>query len=65
MVKISEIVNQNLRWKHGEKFAIFDKKPQRGKGIGSAFSTLSIHCFGLLLCIAEKQPKHVRNEKNK
>jgi predicted AAA+ superfamily ATPase len=25
MVKISEIVNQNPWWKHGEKFAIFDK----------------------------------------
>ncbi len=25
MVKISEIVNQNPWWKHGEKFAVFDK----------------------------------------
>ncbi|MGF3522946.1 MAG: hypothetical protein ACQXXJ_07600, partial [Candidatus Bathyarchaeia archaeon] len=25
MVKISEIVNQNPWWKHGEKFATFDK----------------------------------------
>jgi hypothetical protein len=25
MVKISEIVNQNPWWKHGERFVIFDK----------------------------------------
>ncbi len=30
MAKISEIVNQNPLWKHGEKFAIFDKKEKGG-----------------------------------
>jgi predicted AAA+ superfamily ATPase len=31
MVKISEIVNQNSWWKHGEKFAIFDKNLKEAK----------------------------------
>jgi len=31
MVKISEIVNQNPWWKHGEKFAIFDKNLKEAK----------------------------------
>ena len=31
MVKISEIVNQNLWWKHGEKFVIFDKTLKEAK----------------------------------
>jgi len=31
MVKISEIVNQNPWWKHGEKFVIFDKNLKEAK----------------------------------